>query len=230
MTEEKLMQKLGDEIESQMNEETDQAATEFPASPELKEKLAALMIATDKEHEQKQRKACRKKAVQGCAVFLLCVIAVSVTFPQTVGAVKKHIFHITADEDEGAISFASDEQMEKLKEWSGYWYPEYLPEGYELAYVDDKVGKVLSFVSKTTDSMISIRLNDQPINFSYDKTYAQATEVSINNYQGYVFSDKEDSSVTLLLNTSDDVIQIKMSNTTETGVIIKIAKRLKFIK
>lgn len=229
MKDDKLMKKLGSVIEQQLNAEPNPYVNNFSSS--LKEELMQTMIMEDEKYSKRRKNRRTKKMLQICVIILICLIAVPIAFPETVDAVKKYILKVSIDEEKGAINFANTEQQQALAEWSGYWYPEYLPDRYSLAYVSDEETGFMSFTSPDSDEEISI--NQIPIESSvttHNKENTEIRKVVINNYEGYLFINPVKNYVTLQIETSTKIVIIMIRNTADDKIILKIARNLKFIE
>ena len=140
------------------------------------------------------------------------------------------VFSLFENKD-GTVVFRNDTEYELLKDWTKYWYPEYLPEGYYLLSAEDsKMQKTMLFESVDIDSRIRIYEKNERVLSMIDIDTNIYEKVYINSFEGYMYINNDNNSMDLIWQTYDSVLEISISNTVDDNLIIEIAENMKYIE
>ncbi|MEG2785802.1 MAG: DUF4367 domain-containing protein, partial [Anaerovoracaceae bacterium] len=158
---------------------------------EIDKKMLDFMKTADEQRERKYTKKREKKYSQICVAAVVAIIVTTTITVASVDALRIKYFGFLLKQNEGNISFTPKEDPDNLLAgWSDYWYPEYIPEGFELIYVENnQIEKLLRFDSKETDAFIIITEDFVQGNIGMDTDWATMTEMEVNGVNGYLFED-----------------------------------------
>lgn len=235
---------IGKTIEKQLADESDREEESGIKMPESLRTSLQQMIDDEKRNEEKCEKAViRKKRLRTlgkvCAVIIAAVLIVGITMPEAVNAVKVRITRLFVNNTHNSVQFggetdggsgagASDDIAYAgaiSESWERYWYPEYLPEGYEIDDTDlFGVYKIMCF----TDGNHKMDFYQAPsdhFSMNVDNEHGEQGEVRINNdVTGYWVT--VDDSVILVWTQDDDMFSL--DGKTELKELVKIADSIKF--
>ncbi len=160
---ETVLRCLAEEIETLRAAELDQVLIgaqqeEVPAS--LHHKLLKMIEAEKLERKRKLRNARMKSIIKVFACLLIGVAIVGTFLVTNVEAVREKVYLLFYQEEKDHVKMTPAEipyNPDDLipKEWEGFWYPSYLPEGYELVYAD-AVGGSKTFIFENGERKINL--------------------------------------------------------------------------
>lgn len=199
---------------------------------EIDKKMLDFMKTADEQRERKYTKKRRKKYSQICVAAVVAIIVTTTITVASVDALRIKYFGFLLKQNEGNISFTPKEDPDNLLAgWSDYWYPEYIPEGFELIYVENnQIEKLLRFDSKETDAFIIITEDFVQGNIGMDTDWATMTEMEVNGVNGYLFEDDSSNLRTLMWMKDDVTFMVCGNNTRDSQMIIKMGESLKYVK
>lgn len=118
--------------------------------------------------------------------------------------------------------------MESLSE--GYWYPEYLPEGCELVFVEEtETRKAMVFEPEDKSYYITLfEYFADGASMSFDTEFLVREKVVIGESEGYLFTDEEYNSCVLVWHAEDKVLEMTTYDFSDREEILKIAKDIKY--
>lgn len=229
---EDLLREAAEAISRQYAAEMDAMENDPAEVPEeLDRKILQMAREYDAKHRQEIWKKRSRTALRTAAVFVAFVLGIGAIGMSTSEAFRMRIFSMFENRNDGAVAFRDDAAYELLKDWTDYWYPEYLPEGYYLltAEKNDDFDKIILFKS-TDDNEIRIYETNSGGMPEIDKDTNLYEEIYINSETAYLFSDIEQQNYHLLWQTEDRIFRITFSNFDEKEEIIRTADSLKYIK
>lgn len=232
MLTEDLLREAAEAILQQYAAEMDAMENDPVEVPEeLDRKILQMAREYDAKHRQEIWKKRGRTALRTAAVFVAFVLGIGAIGMSTSEAFRMRIFSMFENRNDGAVAFRDDAAYELLKDWTDYWYPEYLPEGYYLltAEENDDFDKIILFKS-TDDNEIRIYETNSGGMPEIDKDTNLYEEIYINSETAYLFSDIEQQKYHLLWQTEDCIFRITFSNFDEKEEIIRTADSLKYIK
>lgn len=199
---------------------------------EIDKKMLDFMKTADEQRERKYTKKREKKYSQICVAAVVAIIVTTTITVASVDALRIKYFGFLLKQNEGNISFTPKEDPDNLLAgWSDYWYPEYIPEGFELIYVENnQIEKLLRFDSKETDAFIIITEDFVQGNIGMDTDWATMTEMEVNGVNGYLFEDDSSNLRTLMWMKDDVTFMVCGNNTRDSQMIIKMGESLKYVK
>lgn len=165
------------------------------------------------------------------AVFLISCISVVTVGAVTSDAFRAKLFNIFVSEETGSVVLESIPEDSPMEGWSDYWYPEYLPEGFKFTAAEDSgLEKIIRFDSIDSDGCIIITIwNSEGHTASYNTEGKEYGNISIGEYDGYYFDDKEDSTCIVTWLTEEQTIMMSAQNV-DKGEIIKVAESMVYMK
>jgi len=182
-------------------------------------------------YDSRRKVTRRKKAFQTIAVVLVCVIAASGIALETSEAFKTKVYSLLFDDEAGGVTLRLEEESEALQDWDGHWYPAFMPEEFYLeASGFDDICWVLFF--KSEDGSAEVRIIEMPLDMvvSVDTDTTKMEEITIGYHKGYLFEDKENANITLLLPMDEQQVEVKAKGQIDKKTVVKIAESLEYVK
>lgn len=181
----------------------------------------------DRTHVKRKRNHWIATTKHVAMLLLICFVTVSALSLESSSALRSRVFHLFF-EDEGSATFFGKDEYELIGEWTDYWHPNYLPEGFILKGADrSESEKIMLFTSKDGDEIrILERSLDAVLTIDTDSTALE--EVRIKHYYGYLFSDKECDFMEIYWLTDDRQISIEMKGKTNKETLLKVAENLEY--
>lgn len=188
----------------------------------------------DKQAAQKKRKNRIKHSSRIAAVFLVSLITLGSITMGTSEAFKLKVFDLFFDEEAGGVSLVPEKPTEEelLKEWDGYGYPEYLPEGCELVLADEyELGRYMIFESKENGYELKLlEFEADGLWMGHDTEHQTMEEVYIGSSKGYLFVSEEYNECYAVWQAGDKVLQLEAKRFLDTEELLKIARSVKYVK
>jgi len=230
MKENRIMNDIKKFIEEDLEKDYSEDFSDVNISPEIYNRLKNAAAEIDKKHIERRKKNRVKRFVQVAACFIVMFSVITFTVPEVATAMKALFFDVNIDEEGGGIVLKPQKNFDLLNEWDEYYYPEYIPEGFELEVVDDEYGREMIFMAQDND--IIIEIDEDPLNasISHDTDTASVENIRINGWDGYLFVDEEHLYVDLILYTDINITGILMRQSTDKEIVIDIAESLKLIR
>jgi len=230
MKENRIMNDIKKFIEEDLEKDYSEDFSDVNISPEIYNRLKNAAAEIDKKHIERRKKNRVKRFVQVAACFIVMFSVITFTVHEVATAMKALFFDVNIDEEGGGIVLKPQKNFDLLNEWDEYYYPEYIPEGFELEVVDDEYGREMIFMAQDND--IIIEIDEDPLNasISHDTDTASVENIRINGWDGYLFVDEEHLYVDLILYTDINITGILMRQSTDKEIVIDIAESLKLIR
>ena len=234
-TEEEL-EMLGQLAGEMLERETRAYEERIQNTPELRdlkpdEKILAMLRQKDRERAAARRRKKIDKAVRIAAIFLISIVMVGAIGMGTSEAFRIKVFSFFSNDGDGSVTIRSEE-TQLLAGWEDYWYPEYMPEGFELVGAEQDIfDKTMAFESIREGEYLVIDVSSNE-NFVIDQDteHTVIEEIKIGHYQGYIAISTSDNSCRLVWQTEDHLIDIHADNYQNREELIKIAENMKYIK
>jgi len=185
-------------------------------------------IFIHKKEKKKQRKK-RLKQIKlyssRAAVFILVLIGAFAAVTMSVEAFRIRILNYLMEKNESYTEFRVDEVVDGQSipqlDIDQYYYPKYLPEGYN--YDDSQVaGNVILLIYSNIEDAIIFTQGKTGFAYHLDTEDAKMNEVPIGDISGYLIV-KDDG---IILFWNDDDTDFMVNGSIEPNELIKIAESL----
>lgn len=214
-------------VEAELEEEFRQAASDAACVPDkLHKEMLELFREADTARKAERRRIQRKKYLQTAAAVLICTtITAGMTMNVSEGFRKK-VFRIFNYEQEGAVELRADEE-DLIGDWSDYWYPTYLPEGYKLAAAEE----IDHFMLFQNEKKENFRVFEEELNAitTVDTDTTQRKTVKVGTHEGFLLCDSEEEGCKAIWTTDSCCVNIYFDSIQEQNEIIKILNNMKFV-
>lgn len=188
-----------------------------------------------KEYDARRRSKKRVgKILKTAAVFLLSIVAVGGIAIETSEAFRAKFFDLVLNKDTGFIELTPETQSEKelTDDLSGYWYPEYLPEGCKLTSSEDN-DFMLKFTFMPEDEAFVIDLTEYDpdgLSMQHNMDINTVEEVTVGEYEAYLFTNEKDQNFTLVWQVENKVLNMMAYDYTDREEFLKIAESVKYVE
>lgn len=231
---ETVLRCLAEEIEKLRAAELDQVligAEQEEVPVELHQKLLKMVETEKLERKRKQRNARMKSVIKVCACLLIGVAVIGTFLVTNVEAVREKVYRLFYQEEKDYVQMTPTEipyNPDNLipEDWEGFWYPSYLPEGYELVYTD-ALGEYKTLIFENGESRI--KLEEAPaneLNVALDNS--EGPPEKVNTKFGEAFYMK--SGEWAMLNWTDHEMVFLLYAHLSEEELIKIAESLTYQK
>ena len=165
------------------------------------------------------------------AVFIACLLVVGTVGAATSDAFRTKLFNVFLSEESDSVTLESVPDDSPMKDWSDYWYPEYLPEGFKFTSAEESdFEKTIRFDSINSDKSIIISIrNSEGSTASYNTDGTEYGNISIGEYEGYYFTNGEDGSCIVTWLAEEQTIRM-VSQYVDKDEIIKVAESMVYVK
>ena len=102
--------------------------------------------------------------------------------------------------------------------------------GYYLHDAINDIDKTLIFLNNSGNSEIFITFFNPNINLIYNSDDVEIENVKVGQYDGALFVNSNYNYIHLTWLAENQIIEIKISESTDSELILKIAESMKFIK
>lgn len=189
-----------------------------------------LNMAKEIDHFRKEDRKKRRWKVfsRVAAVLLVCCISVGGLTLESSEGLRKRFFTLIFNEEAGGVTFSKGEE-ELLSGWKEFWYPAYLPQGFELMYAE-KQEHFLVF-SDGSDRILRISEVDGDTIVSFDTDTQRIEEEKIGIYDGYYLYDEEHKRYSLFFGVNENEnIYIRSEGFADKAELIKVAESMEYIE
>lgn len=165
------------------------------------------------------------------AVFIGCLVVAGTIGVATSDAFKAKLFNVFISEETGSVALESVPEDSPMENWSDYWYPEYIPDGFKFTAAEESnFDKIIRFDSIDSDQYIIISMwNSEGSVTAYNMDGVEYGSISIGEYEGYYFTDEKDGSCIVTWLTEEQTIRI-ISQYVDKSEIIKVAESMTYVK
>lgn len=216
-------------VEMEDEEDFDLAEYEHSASLlEMEPDQEMLEIA--RRYDARQKTLKKKKLMKGitraAAVFAVCLGLTTAV----ASAFHVNVFKLIFNPDSGSVTLLSETEQEMIGDWEGYWYPEYLPEGFYLAEAEEtKFSKAMLFVSNDSDATIVITNDKSGTQYSFDMDTTEMEPLEVESYEGYYFCDEQNNHSYAIWQTEDIIVRITFENMIDKELCVRIAEGMRYV-
>ena len=176
-----LARKTDDAFEKEY-EELNEVGKGF--SPQLDAKLLEAAKFYDMQYAAGQKKRKSRQILQKAAVFLLLFLSVNTLAIGTSHAYRQFVFQVFENNENNSMTIHNPAELDMIGSWEDYWYPAYLPEGYQITYAEEDPAKCFLVQPGTGAESLIITEYPQGSELSYDTKHSQISDIQILNYLG----------------------------------------------
>ncbi|MDO5303862.1 MAG: DUF4367 domain-containing protein [Clostridia bacterium] len=225
----KIMKVLAKEIEDTFEneyEEFNEVGKGF--SPELDVKLLQVARFYDKRYAIGRKKQKSRKVLQKVAVFLIIFLSVNSLAIGISHAYRQFVFQVFENEENNSITIHNAAELDMISSWVDYWYPTYLPVGYQITYAEED--PVKCFLIQPTDGTESLIITEYPkgSEISYDSKHSQISNIRIHNYIGKRLAF--DNHTIIVYPTETITLEFSFDVAIPEQEVVKIAENMEYIE
>ena len=224
----KFMKTLAKEIDDAFEkeyEELNEAGKEF--SPQLDAKLLEAAKFYDKRYAVGQKKRKSRKLLQKAAVFLLIFFSVNTLAIGTSQAYRQFVFQVFENNENNSMTIHNPEELDMIGSWEDYWYPAYLPEGYQIVAAEELPEKCLLIQSGTSEASLIITEYPQGSELSYDTEHSQISDIRIHNYLGKRIAFENHTII--VYPTETIMLEFRFDAAISEQEVVKIAENMEYV-
>ncbi len=198
---------------------------------DLRMQIKGMTEADRQETGKKSSGRIVKKLSIAACVALAVFVGAGAILVTNVDAVRDKFRNFIMEEEPTHITLTPNSEENGLPEgvpatWEGFWYPSYLPEGFEFDFAADREWmKTLTFKDENGDYIYLSQESAEGSIISIDNEADENGSVRIKNmYDGYWIKNGEEYFLVWI--QADRIIDIRAS--IDLDKIIKIAESLKY--
>ena len=219
-----LARKIDNEFEKEY-EEFNAAGKEF--SPELDGKLLEAAKFYDKQYAAGQKKRKSRQILQKAAVFLLIFLSVNTLAMGTSHAYRQFVFQVFENNENNSMTIHNPAELDMIGSWEDYWYPAYLPEGYQITYAEEDPVKCFLVQPGTGAESLIITEYPQGSELSYDTKHSQISDIQILNYLGKRIAFENHTYI--VYPTETMILEFSFDAGIPEQEVVKIAENMKYV-
>ena len=219
-----LAKKIDDAFEKEY-EELNEAGKEF--SPQLDAKLLEAAKFYDKRYAVGQKKQKSRRILQKAAVFLLIFLSANALAIGTSQAYRQFVFQVFENEENHSINFHDRAEQDMIGSWNDYWYPTYLPEGYQIVAAEEVPEKCLLIQAGISEASLIITEYSQETELSYDTEHSQISDIRIHNYLGKRIAFENHTII--VYPTETIMLEFRFDATIPEQEVVKIAENMEYV-
>ena len=219
-----LAKKTDDAFEKEY-EELNEAGKEF--SPQLDAKLLEAAKFYDKRYAAGQKKRKSRQILQKAAVFLLIFLAANTLAIGTSQAYRQFVFQTFENNENNSITIHNPAELDMIDSWEDYWYPAYLPEGYQITYAEAIPDKCLLIQPNTGAESLVITEYPQGTEISSDTEHSQISDIQILNYLGKRIAFENHTII--VYPTETMILEFRFDAGIPEQEVVKIAENMKYV-
>ncbi len=227
-----IMEKIAEILDEELTADLERyAKMDVEIPPEHDRKMLEMARRCDRERVRAKRRTACRKAVRVAAVFLVVMLALGGIGMSSSEAFRMRVFNLFENKEDDAVVLRNGSEMEILKGWSNYWYPEYLPEAYYLFAADvSEFGKVMCFNTASGDEVrIYERTHNRQISVDVDTN--KYKQLYTKEYEIYVFCDSENDTTDIIWMPDDaTTLQILISGIQDDETVSSIIQNMRYIQ
>lgn len=204
------------------------AGIEIPE--ELDKKLRNMAIGADRERERKRRQAKFKQMCRVCAMVLVAVVLAGAVTIGSVDALRVRFLDFVFQHNQDFIVATpvgpEDAPATGIpEEWSGYWYPDYLPEGYTVSFTEEmSFRKRIVFQGKDDLEQLTFIQSSEEGQLYIDNESGSWGETKIKDVNGHWFAVEQG----LLLIWIQDNCAFRLMGDFELEELVRIAESISY--
>ncbi len=219
-----LARKIDDAFENEY-EELNEAGKKF--SPQLDGKLLEAAKFYDKQYAAGQKKRKSRQILQKAAVFLLIFLSVNTLAIGTSHAYRQFVFQVFENNENNSMTIHNPAELDMIGSWEDYWYPTYLPDGYQITYAEEIPEKCLLIQPGTGGESLIITEYSQGTEISYDTEHSQISDIQILNYLGKRIAFENHTIIAYPTETM--ILEFRFDAGIPEQEVVKIAENMKYV-
>lgn len=226
--EQKIMKALARKTEDAFEkeyEELNEAGKEF--SPQLDAKLLEAARFYDKRYAGGQKKRKSRQILQKAAVFLFIFLSVNTLAIGTSHAYRQFVFQVFENNENNSMTIHNPAELDMIGSWEDYWYPAYLPDGYQITYAEEAPAKCLLIQPGTGAESLIITEYSQGTEISYDTEHSQISDIQILNYLGKRIAFENHTIIAYPTETM--ILEFRFDAGIPEQEVVKIAENMEYI-
>ena len=111
--------------------------------------------------------------------------------------------------------------------WNDYWYPTYLPEGYQIVAAEEVPEKCLLIQAGISEASLIITEYSQETELSYDTEHSQISDIRIHNYLGKRIAFENHTII--VYPTETIMLEFRFDATIPEQEVVKIAENMEYV-
>lgn len=195
---------------------------------ELDEKLLNIVRQIDGDRKAEIRKNNWKSMSRVVATLLICLTCVGTLAVGTSDALRLKIFNLFSNDKTGSVTFHNNEEADAIGSWKNFWYPGYLPEGFELAASSEEEHFLL-YQNKKDESEISVYEIDSDATLSLDNETSGRQKIKVGQYEGYMLSNRKAGNTAVVWLMDEKTVMMEFANLHDQDMILRIIDDMKYI-
>ncbi len=202
---------------------------DFPSG--IDENILRMVIEYDNKQREKKKKQFVSVLSKVAVFAIVCVAATTFLFPEHVEAFRTRVFDMFFNDEAGSVSLRGENELDMIGDWTDYYYPEYMPEGYKLIGAE-KMGEIYIMLYTSEDGEHQLNMQTMPDNstISIDTDMSSIEDVKIGYHEG-IYSVNEEYNKNIITWVSDKkIVYIQGDNTIHKDEYIKIAENVRYIE
>ena len=219
-----LARKTDDAFEKEY-EELNEVGKGF--SPQLDAKISEAAKFYDMQYAAGQKKRKSRQILQKAAVFLLIFLSVNTLAIGTSHAYRQFVFQMFENEENHSINFHDRAEQDMIGSWNDYWYPTYLPEGYQIVSAEEIPVKCLLIQAATGEEPLLITEYPQGSELSYDTEHSQISDIRIHNYLGKRIAFEDHTRI--VYPTETMILEFRFDAGIPEREVVKIAENMEYV-
>lgn len=183
----------------------------------------------DGKKKKKDRARRMKRLSQVAAIFLICIVVTFSVALEASDAFRVYFYSLFSNDSNGSVAL-SEHESDLIGDWEDYWYPGFIPEGFNLVDAGDDGGqKILLFES--SDGKKELRIIEIPLDASIgiDTDTNSTEEIKVGYYRGYYFDDEKNNHISIFWRTKDRQIVVMASSSIGKEIVKRISVNLEYI-
>ena len=165
--------------------------------------------------------------MQKAAVFLLIFLSVNALAIGTSQAYRQFVFQVFENEENHSINFHDRAEQDMIGSWNDYWYPTYLPEGYQIVAAEEVPEKCLLIQAGISEASLIITEYSQETELSYDTEHSQISDIRIHNYLGKRIAFENHTII--VYPTETIMLEFRFDATIPEQEVVKIAENMEYV-
>lgn len=226
--EQKMMKALARKIDNEFEkeyEELNEAGKKF--SPQLDGKLLEAAKFYDKRYAAGQKKRKSRQILQKAAVFLFIFLSVNTLAIGTSHAYRQFVFQVFENNENNSMTIHNPAELDMIGSWEDYWYPAYLPDGYQITYAEEAPAKCLLIQPGTGAESLIITEYSQGTEISYDTEHSQISDIRIHNSIGKRIAFEDHTRI--VYPTETMILEFRFDAGIPEQEVVKIAENMEYV-
>ena len=226
--EQKMMKALARKIDNEYEkeyEELNEAGKKF--SPQLDGKLLEAAKFYDKRYAAGQKKRKSRQILQKAAVFLFIFLSVNTLAIGTSHAYRQFVFQVFENNENNSMTIHNPAELDMIGSWEDYWYPTYLPDGYQITYAEEAPAKCLLIQPGTGAESLIITEYSQGTEISYDTEHSQISDIRIHNSIGKRIAFEDHTRI--VYPTETMILEFRFDAGIPEQEVVKIAENMEYV-